>query len=75
MANRCELFFNGSAYRTSLSTATAANALVSVDHILAITLGDATGGASICTSAARDALIGNLVCHFLYLHKNCLDTF
>ena len=58
-----ELLLCGSSYGTSICTAAAANALVSVDNVLAVALGNATGGASISASAASDALIRNLVCH------------
>ena len=64
-----KLLFNRSAYRASLSTGTAANALVSVDNVLAITLGNASSGASVCASSARNALVGNLVCHVKYLRN------
>lgn len=63
-----ELLLSGCAYGASVSTATAAYASVSVDNVLVIALGDAAGGASISTSAARDAIIRNLVCHYRYLH-------
>ena len=65
-----ELLLRGSSYGTSICTAAAANALVSVDNVLAVTLGDAAGGASISASAASDALIRNLVCHVYYLQIN-----
>ncbi len=59
------LLLCGRSYRTSICTATAADALISVDNILAVTLGNATGGTCVSACAARDALIGNLVCHSL----------
>ncbi len=59
-----KLFFSGCANRTCICARTAANALVSIDYVFAITFGDATGRASILASAAVDAFIGNLVCHF-----------
>ena len=40
-------------------------AVMSIDNVLAVTLGNATGRASVYASAARDALIGNFVCHFV----------
>ena len=58
-----ELFLSRSAYGASVSARAAAYALVSVDNVLAITLGNATGGACISASAASDAFIGNLKCH------------
>jgi hypothetical protein len=59
--------FLRSLYRASLSTSTAANALVSVDLVLAVYLADCFGGASLCTCAACNASIRNLVCHDMYL--------
>ena len=58
-----KLFLSGSAYGASISTAAAAYAIVSVDNELTVALSDATGRASIYTSAARNALIGNLISH------------
>ena len=58
-----ELFLSRSVYRTSVSAASAANALVSVDNVLAITLRDAAGGTSVSACTAADALIRNFVCH------------
>ena len=50
-------------YGTSVRAGTAADALVLVDNVLAIALGDAAHGTSIGASATADALIRNLVCH------------
>ena len=61
------LLLSGRTYGASICTATAANASVSVDNELVSTLGDAAGGASISASAARNALIRNLVCHCSFL--------
>ena len=58
-----ELFLSRSAYGASVSARAAAYALVSVDNVLAITLGNATGGACISASATSDAFIRNLKCH------------
>ncbi len=58
-----ELLFNRSANRAVVSTVAAADALISVDNVLVIALGNARNGASICTCAAVNALVGNLVCH------------
>ena len=58
------LLLCGSSNGAGICTRTAANALVSVDYVLAITLGNATGGASVSASATADAIIRNLVCHF-----------
>ena len=57
------LLLNGSAYRTSVGAGTAGNALVCVDNVLAVTLGDALLRTSVSTCTASDTLIGNLVCH------------
>ena len=62
------LLLSGRTYGASICTATAANASVSIDNKLVSTLGDAAGGASISASAARNALVRNLVCHYRYLH-------
>ena len=59
----------GSSHRTSICTAAAADALVSIDNELIVTLGNARNGASICACAAVDALVGNLVCHVKYLRE------
>jgi hypothetical protein len=66
------LVFNGSSNGASISTASAANALISVDYVLAIAFGDAAGRASISASTARNALVSNLVCHWGYLHLICI---
>ena len=66
------LVLYGSVNRASLCTASARNALVSVDNELTVALGNAGSGASICACAAADALVSNLVCHGCYLHKICL---
>ena len=58
-----KLFFCRSANGANVCAATAANTLVSVDNELAVTLGDATNGASVSASAAANAFIRNLVCH------------
>ena len=57
------LFLNGSANRAGVCTRAASNALVCVDNVLAISLGNARYGASVSASAASNALVSNLVCH------------
>ena len=64
-----ELFLSRSAYGASVCTRAAAYALVSVDNVLAVTLGYASNRACISASAASDAFIGNLKCHDRNLHK------
>ena len=59
-----ELLFRRSANRAVICACAAADAGVSVDYVLAVALGDAANRAAICASTARNALIGNLVCHF-----------
>lgn len=66
------LVLNRSTNRASLCTASASNALVSVDNVLTVALGNAGSGASICACAAADALVSNLVCHGCNLRKICL---
>ena len=58
-----ELFLRGSAYRANFCAVTAGDALISVDLELAITLGNARSGATVCTCTTRDALITNLESH------------
>ena len=65
------LLLNGSAYRTSVCARTAADALVSVNYVLTVALGNATCGASINACAAANALIRNLKCHLTNLHICC----
>ena len=65
-----ELFLRGSAYRAYICAVTAGDALISIDYELAITLGNARSGATVCTCTARDALITNLESHCKFLRKN-----
>ncbi len=65
-----KLFLSGSVYGASISTAATAYAIISVDNVLAVTLGDAAGRASVSASAARNALIGNLISHLEKPPKN-----
>ena len=58
-----ELLFNRSANRAVLCAVATADALISIDNKLVAAFGNARYGASICTCAAVDALVGNLVCH------------
>ena len=63
-----DLLSLGSSYGAIVSAGTAIDALVSVDNVLAILLGDSLNGAGISASAAADALVKiNLVSHFSYL--------
>ena len=57
------LLLCGSSNGACVSARAAAYTFISVDNVLAVTLGDATGGACISASAACDAIVGNLVCH------------
>jgi hypothetical protein len=63
MLFKLKLFLNGSFNRAGLCAVSAIDAGVSVDNELAVTLGDATNGASVSASAAANAFIRNLVCH------------
>ena len=56
-----------SVYRASICARTAVDADISVDLVLAVTLGDSVHGAALSSSAASDASIGNLVSHDSYL--------
>jgi hypothetical protein len=51
------------ANRASAGAGAAIDALVSVDNVLAVLLGDAAYGALVSASAAGNALIGNLISH------------
>jgi len=53
-----------SAYRAGVSASAATYASVSVDNILAVTLGNCGNGASVCASAASDTFIGYLISHW-----------
>lgn len=64
-----QLFSLRSFYRASISASSAVNAFVSVDNILTVYFGDTFCGASVCASAAADAFIIDLVCHFTHLHN------
>ena len=57
----------GSGNGADVSASAAVDAQVSVDFVLAVTLGDSGNGAALGASAASDAGIGNLVSHGRYL--------
>jgi hypothetical protein len=61
-----DLLSLGCINRASLSASAAVQALVSVDHVLAVLLGNCIYGASVSASAASDAIVRNLVCHWKY---------
>jgi hypothetical protein len=65
-----ELFLRGSANRAYVCAVTAGDALISIDYVLAVTLGNARGRAAVCTCTARDALVTNLESHCKFLRKN-----
>lgn len=74
-----ELLSFGSLYGAGICTSAALDALISVDNVLAVALGDSLYGALCCASAAGDAIITDNVCHlqsssFLYL-PNCITLF
>jgi hypothetical protein len=52
-----KLFSSRSAYRTYACARTAVDAGISVDNVLAISLGNSANGALVGTSAASDAII------------------
>ena len=58
-----ELVSLRSVNRASVCAGAAVDALVSVDYVLAVALSDSLSGAVLSASAARDAIVGNLVCH------------
>jgi len=53
----------GSAYGASICARTAVDALVSVNYIYAITLGNSFNGTLSCACATADAIFSNFVCH------------
>jgi hypothetical protein len=57
----------GSGNGADVSASAAVDAQISVDLVLAVTLGDSGHGAALSASAASDASIGNLVSHDSYL--------
>ena len=57
----------GSGHGADVSASAAVDAQISVDLVLAVTLGDSVHGAALGASAASDAGIGNLVSHGRYL--------
>ena len=58
-----KLALRDSTYRASTSAGTAVNASVSVDYVLAVTLGDCAYRALTCAGTAADASARNYVCH------------
>lgn len=58
-----ELLLYGSANGAGSGASAAFDALVGVDHVLAIAFGDRVHGALGLASAAADAFVGNYVCH------------
>ena len=59
--------FRRCADRAGIRAGTAIDALSGVDYILAVALADCLNGASLRTSSAGNAVIGNLVCHDINL--------
>lgn len=55
----------GSTYRAVALASAAVNALVGVNNVLSIALGNSLGGAVVLAYSAGNALIGNLVSHVL----------
>ena len=60
------LFSLRSLNRADTGTGTAVNTDVCVDHVLAIAFGDRADGAFTFAGTARDAIIGNNICHFRF---------
>jgi len=54
----------GCAYRAGTCACTALDALVRIDLILGISLGDSFYRALCCASTAHDASIADYICHF-----------
>ena len=60
----CKLLSLGSTYGASTLASTAIKALVCVDDVLSVLLGDSADRALVCTCTAADALIKiDYVCH------------
>ena len=57
----------GSTNGASRSASAAIDAIVSVDHELAVLFGNSGNGAFVSASAASDAFIRNLISHSMYL--------
>ena len=67
-----ELFLCRSANRAYVCAVTAGDALISIDYELAVTLGNARSGATVCACTTRDALVTNLESHCKFLRKKLL---
>jgi hypothetical protein len=65
-----KLFLSGSTNGAYVCAVTAGDALISIDYVLAVTLGNARGRAAVCACATSDALITNLESHCKILRKN-----
>jgi len=52
-----ELFLSRCSYGACICASAAADALISVDNVLAVAFGNARNRAAVCASAAADALI------------------
>ena len=64
----------GSINGASVNTRTAADALISVDFILAVTFGDCFNGARFSASTACYAIVGNFVSHDFFLLESFGDS-
>ena len=60
---KTKLFSFDRANRTSISTSAAADALISVDLVLGIALGNSANRTCACACAAGNAAVTNYVCH------------
>ena len=58
-----KLLLNGRTNGASVSASAAADALISVDNVLAVSLGDAANRTTVSASAAADAFVSNLESH------------
>jgi hypothetical protein len=67
------VFLNGSTYGADICAASALNALICVDYILCVLLGNAVNGALGLASTALNALIGNFISHDL--HLQCIELY
>lgn len=64
MCSECfQLSLGRSANRAGACASAAANASVSVDNVLAVTLGNCVYRTSLSASAASDAIVRNYICH------------
>ena len=63
------LLLRGSTHRARICARAALDALIRIDHVLAVTFADRIHGAFGRASATADALVGNFVSQCCHLHR------